>query len=154
MKKGRVSIVAARALALGALVPVAPGDLTAQDVGGAPAALAAEVEAREIAFAKTMADRDFAAFVRFVSGDAVFFAGDAPLRGKEAVAQGWEGFFNGPDAPFSWHPDLVEVLESGDLALSSGPVLDAAGDVVGRFNSIWRKDRDGRWLVVFDKGCP
>ncbi len=143
-------------MALGgmALVPVVPGGLAAQDPGGPTSALAAEVEAREIAFAKTMADRDFASFMTFVSDDAVFFAGDVPLRGREAVGQGWEAFFNGPDAPFSWHPDLVEVLESGDLALSTGPVLDASGETVGRFNSIWRRASDGRWLVVFDKGCP
>jgi len=48
---------------------------------------------------------------------------------------------------------VVEVLDSGDLALSSGPVVSPAGETVGRFNSVWRKDPDGRWLVVFDKGC-
>ena len=86
--------------------------------------------------------------------EGVFFAGDVPLRGREAVVEGWARFFDGPEAPFSWHPDLVEVLASGDLALSSGPVLDPTGQVVGRFNSIWRKEADGAWRVVFDKGCP
>ena len=44
------------------------------------------------------------------------------------------------------------MLESGRLALSSGPVLGASGEQIGRFNSIWRKDADGQWRVVFDKG--
>jgi ketosteroid isomerase-like protein len=57
-------------------------------------------------------------------------------------------------APFSWRPETVEVLESGTLALSSGPVFDAAGQPIGAFNSIWRLEADGRWRVVFDKGCP
>ena len=48
--------------------------------------------------------------------------------------------------------DVVEVLESGNLALSSGPVRNASGEEVGRFNSIWRKEADGTWRVVFDKG--
>jgi ketosteroid isomerase-like protein len=39
------------------------------------------------------------------------------------------------------------------LALSSGPVRDASGRRVGTFNSVWRREGDGRWRVVFDKGC-
>ena len=112
----------------------------------------AEVEAREIAFAKTMADRDLEAFLSFVSDEAVFFNGNEPLRGRDAIARAWAPFFDGADAPFSWHPDLIEVLESGGLALSSGPVRDVSGAEVGRFNSIWREDADGHWRVVFDKG--
>lgn len=124
-------------------------------VGQVPEAIAAaqaEVRAREIAFAQTMADRDFEAFLTFVSPEAIFFNGNRPLRGRDAVAEAWAGFFEEDRAPFSWAPDVVEVLDSGRLALSSGPVLDAAGAPVGRFNSIWRKEADGRWRVVFDKG--
>ena len=113
---------------------------------------AAEVQAREIAFAKTMADRDLEAFLTFISPEAIFFNGNQPLRGRDAVAQAWAPFFEGPSAPFSWHPDLVEVLDSGRLALSSGPVRGPSGEEVGRFNSIWRKDEGGQWRVVFDKG--
>jgi len=143
------------ALASIALLCAAPAALVAQpSPDEAPGAAAAEVEAREIAFASTMAERDFAAFLEFVSAEAIFFAGEAPLRGREAIGEAWKGFFNGPDAPFSWHPDLVEVLESGGLAHSSGPVRNAAGEVVARFNSIWRREADGEWRVVFDKGCP
>ncbi|MFG1691510.1 YybH family protein [Gemmatimonadota bacterium] len=138
---------------------LSPGLLVVLALGVCPSALrgqvdgsAAEVEAREIAFAKTMADRDLDAFLTFVSPEAIFFSGNEPLRGRDAIAQGWAPFFEGAAAPFSWHPDVVEVLESGRLALSSGPVRGASGEVVGRFNSVWRKDRDGQWRVVFDKG--
>jgi len=117
-----------------------------------PDPLAAEVEAREIAFAQTMADRDPEAFLSFISPEAVFFDGNQPLRGRAAVAAAWARFFEGPEAPFSWRPDVVTVLESGGLALSSGPVQGPSGEVVGRFNSIWRKDPDGQWRVIFDKG--
>jgi ketosteroid isomerase-like protein len=110
------------------------------------------VKAREIAFAKTMADRDVVAFATFISEEAIFFSGNNPLRGREAVIKAWSGFYESADAPFSWRPDTVEVLESGSLALSSGPVLSASGEEIGRYNSIWRKDPDGEWRVVFDKG--
>jgi ketosteroid isomerase-like protein len=114
-------------------------------------AAAADVRAREIAFARTMADRDLAAFLTFLDPEAVFFNGNEALRGRAAIESAWSPFFDGP-APFSWHPDVVEVLESGDLALTSGPVRSASGEEVGRFNSVWRRSADGRWLVVFDKG--
>jgi ketosteroid isomerase-like protein len=109
--------------------------------------------AAEQAFAQTMADRDHEAFASFVADDAIFFGGPEPLRGKQQVVDGWARFFEGSDAPFSWEPAEVEVLESGALALSSGPVRNADGELVARFTSIWRREADGTWRVVFDKGC-
>jgi ketosteroid isomerase-like protein len=113
----------------------------------------AEVLARERAFAKTMADRDHAAFVSFLAAETVFI-GQTPLRGKKAVAEAWKKFYDGPKAPFAWEPDLAEVLDSGALAMTSGPVLDPEGKRIGTFNSIWRHEADGQWRIVFDKGCP
>jgi len=117
------------------------------------AALAAEVANVERAFAKTMADRDHAAFMSFLSEEAVFMPDGAALRGKAAVAAAWKRFYDAPAAPFSWEPDRVEVLDSGTLALSSGPVRDPQGNRAGTFNSVWRREAGG-WKIVFDKGCP
>ena len=114
----------------------------------------AEVFAAERAFARSMADRDFAAFGRHVAADAVFFGNAMVQRGRDAVLGAWRPFFDGAQAPFSWEPDQVEVLASGGLALSTGPVRSPAGQGVARFNSIWQRAPDGRWLVVFDKGSP
>jgi ketosteroid isomerase-like protein len=113
-----------------------------------------QVFAAERAFAKSMADRDASAFASHVSDEAVFFSGKDVLRGKQQVLATWSRFFEGKTAPFSWEPDRVEVLESGTLALSTGLVRDPNGKVVGRFNSIWRREAPGVWRVVFDKGSP
>ena len=113
---------------------------------------ASVVEARELAFARTMADRDIDAFTGFISEEAVFFDGNEALRGRAAIVAAWARYFEGEAAPFSWRPDLVEVLDSGNLALSSGPVFTPEGDPAGRFNTVWRKEPDGIWRVVFDKG--
>src|SRR2546425_7369015 len=83
------------------------------------AALQREVTETERAFAKTMADRDHAAFTRFLADETVFFSGPAPLRGKDAVAAWWQRFYAKPAAPFSWRPERVEVLDSGTLAIST-----------------------------------
>jgi len=119
-----------------------------------PVLLANEVREAENAFASTMARRDLSAFAEFVADEAVFFGDSTALRGKMAVIEGWRPLFEGANAPFSWESEVVEVLDSGRLALSSGPVRNRAGQRVGTFNSVWRREADGRWRVVFDKGCP
>ncbi|MCX7169127.1 MAG: nuclear transport factor 2 family protein, partial [Proteobacteria bacterium] len=90
----------------------------------------------ERAFARTMANRDHAAFASFLAEEAVFFSGEKPLHGKTQVAEWWKRYFDQPAAPFSWEPEQVEVLESGQLALSTGPVRDPQGRLIGTFTSI------------------
>jgi ketosteroid isomerase-like protein len=126
--------------------------------GGAAAAqpdletLKRQVFDTERAFARSMADRDLAAFTRHLSEQALFFSGREPLRGKAAVAAAWKRFFDAKEAPFSWEPDQVEVTSDGLLAHSSGPVRDPAGKPIARFNSVWRLEAPGTWRIVFDKG--
>lgn len=116
--------------------------------------LAAQLRATETAFAQTMADRDHEAFVSFLAEETVFFGGQREIRGSKAVAAAWKPFFDGPAAPFSWRPESASVLDSGTLGLTSGPVFAPDGRRIGTFNSVWRRQADGTWKVVFDRGCP
>jgi len=118
------------------------------------AELKEQVRRTETAFAKTMADRDLARFTSFLSPETVFMANGQPTRGPKEVSDKWKRFFEGPDAPFSWAPEFVEVLQSGTLAMSSGPVRDPSGKRVGTFNSVWRREANGEWKIIFDNGCP
>ena len=129
-------------LAAGAATLPSPADL---------AAAAAEVKAAETAFAKTMADRRLDRFTEFVAEDAVF-NGNKPHIGRAAVVDTWKGFFEGPQAPFSWAPDAVAASADGRYAVSTGLARDPAGKVISRFTTIWRKDGDGRWRVIVDQG--
>lgn len=117
----------------------------------APPTAQQQVFATETAFAKSMADRDFSVFVRFLSRDAVFFSSSGVERGVTQIAEAWQPLFKDKLAPFSWAPDAVEVLPSGDLALSTGVVV-VNGKIVGRFNSVWRREGPKTWRIVFDKG--
>jgi ketosteroid isomerase-like protein len=119
-----------------------------------PETLRQQVTETERSFARSMAQRDHAAFTSHLSEQAVFYSSNGVLQGKAAVAAAWKGFFDGAQAPFSWEPDQVDVLADGTLAHSSGPVRDPAGKVVARFNSVWRQEAPGVWRIVFDKGSP
>lgn len=116
-----------------------------------------EVTAAEVAFAETIVKRDHNAFLGFISEEAVFLNGGKPLRGKAEIGAYWKRFYESAVAPFTWKPDLVEVLPSGDLAQSVGPVTAANGKIIARFYSTWRREADGKWRVIFDDGydvCP
>ena len=115
------------------------------------AVLTRQVADTERAFARSMAERDHAAFTAQLSEQAVFF-GATVLRGKPAVAAAWKRFFEAKEAPFSWEPDQVVVLADGLLAHSTGPVRDPAGKPIARFNSVWRLEAPNTWRIVFDKG--
>jgi ketosteroid isomerase-like protein len=130
------------ALAIGGAGARAQSPLSAKD----------QVIATELAFARTMADRDLAKFSSFVAREAVFLSGKEPLTGKSRITDAWSRFFVGSKAPFSWEADRVEVLKSGTLALSSGPVRDPSGKLIGRFTSIWRREAPDTWRIVFDEG--
>jgi pimeloyl-ACP methyl ester carboxylesterase/ketosteroid isomerase-like protein len=112
-----------------------------------------DVRQAEIAFAKAFADRDAAKFFSFVADDATFF-GPRTLGGKKAVVEQWSRFFNSKEAPFSWTPERNGVNAAGTIGWSTGPVFGADGKHGGNFNSVWVKQPDGSWKVLFDGGGP
>ncbi len=130
-----------------------PGDADPTSGADPPGGADLEQQVRDVetAFAKTMADRDHDAFTALLAGEVIFVS-RATARGREQVATQWQKFYEGPEAPFSWQPETVEILDSGTLALSTGPVHDAGGKLISRFTSIWRQEAPGEWRIVFDKG--
>jgi ketosteroid isomerase-like protein len=119
-----------------------------------------DVRCREVGFSKSVENQDHDLFASFIDPDARFVGGTV-TRGRDAVAEAWKVFFSGDLPTIRWRPAIVEILESGDLALSRGPyrVLDKndQGETTeswGTFNSVWRLNGDGEWLVVFDAGSP
>lgn len=136
------------------LVAAAAATMVFADPTPPSAKLQDELRATETAFAKTMADRDRAAFATFIADEAIFFGRNGEIRGKKAVTDAWASYFEGKPAPFSWKPETVSVLDSGTLGLSSGPVFGPDGKQFSSFSSIWRKKADGKWEIIFDRGCP
>jgi ketosteroid isomerase-like protein len=121
---------------------------------------ASEVRCAEIRFSLAAEARDPEAFRLQLDPDARF-AGSEVFRGPEAISTAWAPFFSAEGPRITWRPQVVEVLESGDLALTRGPyrleTVGKDGEAVvrwGTFNSVWRKGADHRWRVVFDAGGP
>jgi len=110
---------------------------------------AQDVANAETAFARAFADRDQAKFFAMVADDANFLGGRT-LRGKQAIVDRWSRFFEGAQAPFSWGPERVEVAGDGKLGLSTGPIYDPKGMYIGDYSSIWQKQGDGSWKIIFD----
>lgn len=121
---------------------------------------AQEVRCAEIRFSLAVEKFDPASFRASIDEEARF-VGEQVLRGPDAIAAAWSAFFE-PDGPrIAWRPRFVEVLSSGELALTRGPywLETRAGDGTvtvqwGTFNSVWRRGTDGHWRVVFDAGGP
>jgi ketosteroid isomerase-like protein len=109
-----------------------------------------EVREAERGFAKAFADRDAARFAAFISDDATFLGASRALVGKAEIMRVWSEYLKAKDAPFSWYPDRVAVNGAGDLGLTWGPVFDAKGKHILNFQSVWQRQGDGSWKVLFD----
>lgn len=151
----RYGMVAALALA-------APAWAQDELVGPQPVMSDAEcaVWARELSFARALAEHDTVAFADHVQADAAFNSGaPQPLRGRDQIVARWAGLIAGERLKLRWYPTRVTIAGIPDIAASSGPALyeSTAPDAqphfrLGAFHSIWHRDADGVWRVLFDDG--
>jgi len=124
------------------------------------AARVEQVRATEIAFAKTVMDARLDLFAGFLDEGTVFVSGKSVTRGKAAVVESWKEFFGAERPYFEWHPEVVELSADGNLGLSRGPWVMRAKDKEGKeveiqgvYNSVWQRQSDGSWKILFDAGC-
>ena len=64
------------------------------------------------------------------------------------------------DLILTWKPEYVDVSSAGDMAWTSGPWISASRSSTasdprfGRYLTIWRKQKDGRWLASVNASPP
>lgn len=81
-----------------------------------------------------MIDRDFNKFSEFLSDEAIFISSKGTLHGKNEITDWWKKYYEEIEPPFTWKPDLIEVLPSSNLALSIG-IIFAKDKLVSKFSS-------------------
>ena len=117
-----------------------------------------DVRCHDIAFSQSVENQDADAFASFLDADARFIS-DSVERGADEIIKAWSVFF-GKNAPtIKWRPQYTEVLNDGTLALSRGPfhmtAVSESGESThywGTYNSVWRKQSDDTWKIIFDAG--
>jgi len=115
------------------------------------------------------ADADFAAAVaqgnreRFLSfiAESTTFGGGTPgeVHGRDAVMKDWNDFFVPGGQRLTWTPTAGQVIGAGDVGYTTGTSLLRGkrpdGTTVerrGEYLTVWMKQEDGSWRVVFDTG--
>lgn len=133
---------------------------TAYAQGAAHAAEVAQIMKADADFAQGVAQKNRERFLSFLADATTFNGGTAAeLHGRDAVMESWGDFF-APDGPtLSWTPTKGEVIGAGDLGYTTGRSLfqskgptGAVTERRGEYLTVWRKQADGSWKVVFDTG--
>jgi ketosteroid isomerase-like protein len=126
----------------------------------AHAAEAAQIVKADADFAKSVADRDRERFLSFIA-DVTTFNGGSPaeLHGRDAVMKDWSDYFRPNGPTLTWTPTRGAVIGAGDLGFTTGRstfrTTAPDGSTVerhGEYLTVWRKQRDGSWKVIFDTG--
>jgi ketosteroid isomerase-like protein len=112
------------------------------------------------------ADRDFFAAVKarklegwmeFMSEETTLFR-DKPYTGLQAIRANVAGDFNDPTFSLTWDPETAVLLESGQMGYTSGHYVVSGTDngkaykSGGQYITIWKKQKDGSWKVLWDGG--
>ncbi len=102
--------------------------------------------------------KDLDKFMESVSADGSVYPPNAPIAtGQTAIRELFKGFFAIPGVKLSWQATSVEVAASGELAYTSGaytmsfdgPNGTTATDT-GKYVTVWRHEKDGKWRAVRD----
>jgi uncharacterized protein (TIGR02246 family) len=139
----------------------APEEATAPEVIQAPAAatpdmaaIKAEIQALEIAWAAADNAGDVAALLAFYADDAVSMGGDSPMAvGKAAIQKEIEASMASRPAGTTVKYEVLDVFGNENTVTEVGKTtrMDASGKVIssGKYMAIWEK-RDGKYLCVRD----
>ena len=118
-----------------------------------------EIRALEAAMMAAAAEKGAAGYMSFYAEDAVELPNGAQmLLGKDSIGKTMI-FLDDKNNRLTWSPVHVDVSASGDLAYSFGNYefrsigKDGKPSVEhGKYTTIWKKQRDGKWKVVLDMG--
>jgi len=113
----------------------------------------------EAEFMNAAAEKGSAGYMSYYADNAVELPNGAPAeQGKDTIAKSM-GFLDQPGNKLTWTPEFADMSASGDLGYTYGTFVftskDKDGNPVsesGKYTSIWKKQKDGKWKVVLDMG--
>jgi ketosteroid isomerase-like protein len=127
-----------------------------------PAAVRASLMAADEQFAAATATRGLEGWMSAFDSAAIQMEPDVPFTpGIAAVREGMTPAFADTSWRLIWQPTMAFASTDGTLGYTLGTWVstryNAAGKgqvTTGKYVTIWRKQADGSWKVVFDGGNP
>jgi ketosteroid isomerase-like protein len=111
------------------------------------------------AFAQAAAERGAEGFLSFFADDATILPKNgAPIAGKSALREAFRQTWAQPGYSLAWMPLKAELSRSGEIGYTYGTyerkrIVDGKPVTeTGKYVTIWKRQRDGRWKVVLDMG--
>ncbi len=128
-------------------------------VSAAPKTTVETLKQLEGEFMKAAANKGSKGYMSYYADDSVEVPNGAPLiQGKAEIAKGM-GFLDDKNNSLIWTPVGANISASGDLGYTYGNyefhAKDKDGKPVvqyGKYTSIWKLQKDGKWKVVLDMG--
>ena len=113
-------------------------------------------------FCREFTERGVDGWLAYFADDAVAFPSGGPItRDRKALEGHYRQLFGSGKVPLTWKPLGGEIAASGDLGFTYGTwemkTKDKDGRPVsrtGKYQTTWKKQRDGSWKIVADIGNP
>jgi len=118
------------------------------------------VEARWV---QEAAKKDYALAASHYADDGVLILpGAPPIKGKEALLEGWKTMVADPNFKLAFEASRVEVAKSGDMAVTSGSFTLTMTDAKtkqpvtdhGAYVTVYKKQGNGEWKAILDINTP
>jgi len=114
------------------------------------------------AFAAATAERGLEGWLAAYDSSGIQMEPDAPFTpGIGAVRAAMAPAFADTSFHLTWEPTMAFASKAGDLGYTLGTWRSASRDAsgveavhTGKYVTIWRRQADGSWKVVFDGGNP
>ena len=128
-------------------------------VSASPNATAETLKLLEAEFMKAAAEKGSQGYMSYYADDSVEVPNGGPLIvGKANIGKGMD-FLDNKENRLEWTPVGADISSSRDLGYTYGNYEFHSKDKdghphvdYGKYTSIWKLQKDGRWKVVLDMG--
>lgn len=104
-------------------------------------------------WAKAAQSKSVDQFMSFIGEDPYACGLDGKwVHGKAAIEAEWKQMLADPNFKLNWTNESAEVSKSGDLGYTRGSFEGSQGNdkFSGSYATVWKKGKDGKWLVAVD----